>query len=202
MKARHALIAGDSGGGKTTLLREIHVRNSPSIWINHNSEDVPSGHQEPETATSVRSLPELEEAISDGYETINYRCDSQETGIQHARSVGYHRTDTLQVIVDEAQNVLPTNADMDNALKQGMHEDRDAGIYYRIASQDPGDIDRGALKQCEYYVWCGEWATFHQGFFRYFNVPTEELPTEPYKFVVLDKRMDVVFRGETKEEFA
>jgi len=201
MKSHHALVAGDSGGGKTTLLRELHVVNDPSIWINHNREDVPTGHQR-DDATSVRSLPELKKAIAAGKTTINYRVDNQKTGVRHARSIGYHRTDSLQVIVDEAQNILPDNAESDNPLKQGMHEDRDEGIYYRVASQDPGDIDSGALKQCAYYVWVGEWATFHQGFFRYFNVPTEELPTEPYRYVVLNKRMGVVYRGRTKQEFS
>lgn len=195
MRAEHALICGDSGGGKTTLMREMHQTfEGVSIWINHNSERVPG--------RSVDTVTELSNAVEGGARRINFQ-GSALGAIQAARSVAYHVIDgRTQIIVDEAQNHLPDGSiDADNPLKQALHEDRSEGVRVVVATQDPSDLAYTPIKQVQYISWVGGWSVFHDGFIRYFSIPRDELPTAPYEYVVFDKRMNVQHRGKTKEKF-
>ncbi|ELZ78105.1 hypothetical protein C455_10498 [Haloferax larsenii JCM 13917] len=107
-----------------------------------------------------------------------------------------------QVVFDEAHNVLPDGeVESDNPVKKMLHEDRDKALKVVIATQDPSDLEYTPIKQCKYWVWVGEWAVFHDGFLRYFSIPRDDLPTEPYQYVVFDKRMNVLHRAETQEVY-
>jgi hypothetical protein len=109
-----------------------------------------------------------------------------------------------QVVADEAQDGMLADGDVeaDTPIKRMLHEDRDEALKIQVATQDPQDLEHTPLKQCKYWVWVGEWSTFHRGFLNHFNLPREELPTEPYQVVVFDRRMNVLHRTETKEACA
>jgi hypothetical protein len=135
-------------------------------------------------------------------------CDDPLDAAASGRSVAhdYHRQTgyPTQVIADGAQDGMLPDGDVeaDNPLKRMLHEDRDKALKVQVATQDPQDLEYTPLKQCRYWVWVGEWSTFHRGFINYFDLPKSELPTEPYQVVVFDKRMNVLHRTETKEEYA
>jgi hypothetical protein len=122
-------------------------------------------------------------------------CDDPLDAAASARSVAhdYHRQTgyPTQVIADEAQDGMLPDGDVeaDNPVKRMLHEDRDKALKVQVATQDPQDLEYTPLKQCRYWVWVGEWSTFHRGFINYFDLPKSELPTEPYQVVVFDKRM-------------
>lgn len=196
MTAEHALVCGDSGGGKTTLMREMHQTfEGVSIWINHNGERVPG--------RSVNTVTELSNAIQSGTRRIELTTTDALKAVTAARSVAYYVVDgRSQIIVDEAQNHLPDGSvDADNPLKQALHEDRSEGVRVVVATQDPSDLAYTPIKQVQYISWVGGWSVFHDGFIRYFSIPRDELPTAPYEYVVFDKRMNVQHRGKTKEQF-
>lgn len=198
MNAEHTLVCGDSGGGKTTLMREMHQTfDGVSIWINHNSERVPG--------RSVSTINDLKDAVRSGDSRINFEVPGGAalTAVEAARSVAYHTIDgRMQLIVDEGHNLLPDgDVDKDNPLKQALHEDRSERVRVVVATQDPSDLAYTPIKQVQYITWCGGWSVFHDGFIRYFSIPRDDLPTAPYEYVVFDKRMQVVTRSETKEQY-
>jgi len=197
MRAEHTLICGDSGGGKTTLMREMAATfGGVSIWINHTDERLPR-------AERVDNFDQLRAAIGHGHRHIDYRTADPLEAVEHARSMAYHVIDgKTQIVVDEAHNLLPdAGVDADNPLKQSLHEDRDAGVRVVVATQDPSDLAYTPIKQCSFITWCGEWSVFHDGFIRYFSIPRDELPVAPFEYVVFNKRMGVEYRGETKSEY-
>lgn len=205
MQAYHTLVAGDSGGGKTTYLREAHATYPGlSIWIDHHGVDGIGGRSL-DDAETVRS--EREARRSDATR-LRWRCDDPLDAARGARAVAHDYHDETgfptQVIADEAQDGMLPDGDVeaDNPIKRMLHEDRDKGLKVQVATQDPQDLEYTPLKQCKYWVWVGEWSTFHRGFINYFDLPQSELPTEPYQVVVFDKRMNVLHRTETKEEYA
>jgi hypothetical protein len=120
---------------------------------------------------------------------------AREFGRDYWEQTGY----PFQVIVDEAQDeALPDGSTTpDTPVKRGLHQDRDHGGKWVVASQDPSDLHYTPLKQCQWYCWVGPWATFHEGFIRYFNIDKSTLPTADYQYVVLDKQMSPVYQGET-----
>lgn len=205
MQAYHTLVAGDSGGGKTTYLREAHATYPGlSIWIDHHGVDGIGGRSL-DDAETVRS--EREARQSDATR-LRWRCDDPLDAARGARAVAHDYHDSTgyptQVIADEAQDGMLADGDVeaDNPIKRMLHEDRDKALKVQVATQDPQDLEYTPLKQCKYWVWVGEWSTFHRGFINYFDLPKSELPTEPYQVVVFDKRMNVLHRTETKEEYA
>ncbi|GAB3315209.1 hypothetical protein [Haloplanus salinarum] len=205
MQAYHTLVAGDSGGGKTTYLREAHATYPGlSIWIDHHGVDGIGGRSL-DDAETVRS--EREARQSDATR-LRWRCDDPLDAARGARAVAhdYHESTGFptQVIADEAQDGMLADGDVeaDNPIKRMLHEDRDKALKVQVATQDPQDLEYTPLKQCKYWVWVGEWSTFHRGFINYFDLPQSELPTEPYQVVVFDKRMNVLHRTETKEVYA
>ncbi|WP_042666108.1 ATP-binding protein [Haloferax sp. ATB1] len=204
MQAYHTVVTGDSGGGKTTLLREMQAEfPGLSIWVNFTNTDGITGRDLDDAAT-VRSVGE---ARASDATRLNWVTDSPLETARQARTVAheYHEATGFptQVIFDEAQNVLPDGeVDSDNPVKRMLHEDRDKALKVVIATQDPSDLDYTPIKQCKFWVWVGEWAVFHDGFLRYFSIPRDDLPTEPYQYVVFDKRMNVLHRAETQEAYA
>jgi len=206
MRAYHTLVFGNSGSGKTTYLREMHdtfpdeTSGGISIWINHNKESVPDGRGF-DSATTVSDYQSLVDAVEAGYKRINYHVP-QETGITHVRSIAYHVTrQPVQAIVDESQNVLPDGQE-DSELAVGLHEDRDEGVKWVLATQDPSDLDYPPVKQCAYYVAVGEPSAFMEGFLRYFSINREDLPDSRFSYVVMDRTMNVIAEGKTQSRYA
>jgi len=203
MQAYHTLVAGDSGGGKTTLMRQMHAEyNGLSIWINHTGADGLSGRHL-DSAATVRSASEARQSSA---ARLNWVTSEPVEPAREARQVAHEYHDAtgypVQVVVDEAHEVLPDGkVDVDNPVKRMLHEDRDRALKVVIATQDPSDFDYTPIKQCKYWVWVGEWSVFHDGFLRYFSIPRDELPTAPYEYVVFDKRMEVLHRGKTEERY-
>jgi hypothetical protein len=201
MQAYHTLVAGDSGGGKTTYLREAHdTYPGLSIWIDHHGVDGIGGRSLDDAAT-VRS--EREARQSDATR-LRWRCDDPLDAARGARAVAHDYHDSTgyptQIIADEAQDGMLADGEVeaDNPVKRMLHEDRDRALKVVIATQDPSDFDYTPIKQCKYWTWVREWSVFHDGFLRHFSIPRDELPTAPYEYVVFDKRMNVLYRGEER----
>lgn len=198
MRAHHTGVFGDSGGGKTTFMREMHTKfTGLSIWVNHNGESNISGKR----CRGKKAMLSADDA------RLNLICDDVNDGTRMAREVGqeYHKRTGYgyQVIVDEAQeSALPDGSSSpDTPLKRMLHQDRSDGGKAVVATQDPTDLHYTPLKQVVNWVWVGEWSPFHEGFLRYFSIPTDELPNENYRYVVFDKQMNFSYRGETKSKF-
>lgn len=208
MRAFHTAVVGDSGEGKTTLLREIHDNfDGYSVWIDHDGVEGIDGRQGEGyvTVDSVRGLKAAQGT------RIRFRCDGPKEAVanvrEHLRGV-YERTGyPVQVIVDEAQNAMPEGEDHDsgNQLAAMLHEDRDKGVKVVVGSQDPQDLARGPVKQCRYMVWVGVPHPNHKGFARYYNLLSLDMPEERFKYVVWEKgpnfEYQEAYRGETKASF-
>jgi DNA helicase HerA-like ATPase len=207
MKAYHTLVTGDSGGGKSTLLAEMADRFEGLTIILDPGDDGDSkftGHG-PLDARTVHSAREARRVDA---RVIHWRVAESQSAVDSAaseareiakayrREAGY----PAQIIVDEAQ--VSGLTDNEGPVKEGLHGDRDMGIKWVVATQDPSDLDYTPLKQVQYIVWCGEWAAFHDGFIRYFSISRENLPEQQYQYVVLNKRMEVLYRGETDATYA
>lgn len=203
MKAFGTLVTGDAGGGKTTALREMFDKFAGlSVWIDHTGAGGISG-QHIDGAATVRSAREARQSTATRLRWVT------ENPIETAREVRqlvreYHEKTGYpsQVIIDEAHNLLPSgDVEADNPVKKMLHEDRDHGVKVVLATQDPSDLEYTPLKQCKYWVWVGEWSVFHKSFLNHWSIPKDELPEGPYRYVVFNKRMEVVYRGETKAEY-
>ncbi|MCD2199092.1 hypothetical protein LPA44_04155 [Halobacterium sp. KA-4] len=223
MNAKHILLGGSSGGGKTTRAREmVDKHDGVAVWVNHNDEDAPGD--------TVRSLAEMEDAVQSCSSLaevrnlrLNYVCQDAQSGAEtartFARSVGQHfdaEVCTL-VLVDEAHNALP-DSKAESSVKNGnpvakmLHEDRDLNVKCVLATQDPQDLYYPPTKQCVFIVWCGPVRTFHKGFVNYYNLNEMEaaddvedasLPTDNYEVVVIDPTLPprVVHRTETNPQY-
>lgn len=220
MKAKHALVVGDSGAGKTTYLRELFARHDGvAIWINHNGVSGIDGrsHDHAQTVTSRR---QMDSAVSNCPTTnhvrnlrLNYRCtdavDGAEVARAFAQDVGQHFSQDVEtlVILDEAQAALPDNQDSSagagNPVAGMLHEDRNQAVKCVLATQDPQDVYYPPIKQCRHIVWVGQPSTFHRGFLRYYNLRDVGLPSEPYHYAVIRpvEPPEVVARGQTDPQF-
>lgn len=194
VNAEHELVAGPSGGGKTTLLREKHARwDGPSVFLT--------------TKKGERS------ALSDPPRRVRKPSAHYPGDIQQARDWAREHDETVLVIVDEAQNA-PSFTDGQGPVKDGLHEDRSAGVKWVVATQNPQDLNTrengyGPIQQCQYWVWAGPLKTWHEGFFQSNGMADmiSLMPSANYEYVVLDPtaslapRERVVHRGETDSRF-
>jgi len=194
--AEHVMVAGPSGGGKTTYLREMHARHGgPSVFLTPKKNERKASSNPPKR---VRKS------------SCSYPGDIEKT-----REWAIQRDELVQVIIDEAQNA-PTFAEgADGPVRKMLHEDRSKGVKCVIASQNPqdfhqgGDYKYGAVQQCEYWTFVGKAKTWHVPFFRANGMAgfEEHLPAQNYEYVVIDPAANlssnkrIVHRGETKEQY-
>jgi hypothetical protein len=194
MKAEHVLVAGPSGGGKTTYLRELHARHDgPSIFLTSKSGERKAHDRPPKRVRkSSAAYPE---------------------DIEQSRQWGRERSETVQIIVDECQNA-PTFTSGKGPLKEGLHEDRSSGVKWVVATQSPGDLRTSQngyapVQQAKHWVWVGPLKTWHTGFMNANGMSDMKplLPSENFAYAVLDPTQSlspkerIVHRGETNAEF-
>jgi len=163
-QAVHALVAGSSGGGKTTLLREMHDRfTGASIFITSKPDEPVLQNQAPASIVKTGA---------------DYDAD-----IERARLWALDRREKVQIIVDEVQ--FSGLADGEGPIAAGLHEDRDRAIKWVLATQSPQDLRGGytSLQQVQSIYWVGPARTFHEGFLRYYKLQDLEFPQERFKYI-------------------
>lgn len=192
MQAYHTLVAGPSGGGKTTRLRQMHAEyKGCSIFLTPKSNERKAQHDPP---ARIRNS------------SAHYPAD-----VEKARQWAAGRDETVQIIVDEAQN-CPSFRDADGAdgpVRDGLHEDRDKGIKWVLATQNPQDLrtnanNYGPIQQCRWFVWVGESRTWHSGFRDWLQLDPEQLPDEDYEVAVIEPSDPprVIHRTRTEKVYA
>jgi hypothetical protein len=195
VEAEHIAVAGPSGGGKTTYLRELHARhNGHSVFLTTKSNERKAMHNPPKRLVqSSASYPE---------------------DILTARSWSHGRSGTTQIIVDESQNA-PTFHGDDGPLRNILHEDRSRGVKAVVATQNPqdwhsGEWNYGPVQQAKRWVWVGPVKDWHRGFFSAngMNDVIPKLPTSDFEYVILNPTASlspeekIVYRGETDPQFS
>jgi len=189
INAEHVIVAGPSGGGKTTYLREMHANHDgPSIFMTTKKGERKAHHDPPaRVRKSSASYPE---------------------DITKARQWSKRKDGTCQVIVDEVQNA-PTFMDgEDGPVRSMLHEDRSDRVKAVIATQNPQDLhtrqyNYGPLQQARYVVWVGPSKTWHRGFREWLNLEPEQLPQENYRYHTIDPSdpPKVIYTGTTDKKY-
>jgi energy-coupling factor transporter ATP-binding protein EcfA2 len=201
--AEHVLVAGPSGGGKTTYLREMHaVHEGASAFLTPKTNE--------RKAFDNTEYEQLSEGV---YRRARVSSASYPRDIERTRKYAKQRSDSVQVIVDEAQQA-PSFIDGRGPVKNGLHEDRSAGVKWVIATQSPSDLRTnrngyGPIQQCKFWVWCGPLKTWHEGFFQSNGMSDmiDHMPENNYEYVVIDPTASlsaqerIVSRGKTNPKF-
>lgn len=211
-RAQHAFIWGDSGSGKTTLLREIHDKCAgPSIIVDHGFDGSDAskldGFKGFIAAGEKRCRSIVGEYSSWQDVRIVYRSEAQEPKTAVARAMRFARDLPVgcQIIIDELDEVMPNDDSTakENAAKWGYRKGRGAGVKVVGATQSPVGLDQDALRSTRWWCCVGQPSGFHEQFLnRHQWIPREELPDRDFRFVVWNKQGAVVYRGETKPEYA
>jgi len=192
--ANHLAVAGPSGGGKTTFLSETHSRfDGYSIFL---------------TTKPRETKPEKNGPARQRKSSCSYPED-----IRRARKWALQQDAPVQIVVDESQNA-PSFQSGEGPLSDGIREDREAGVRWSVATQNPqawnNDQDGyGLVQQCNFWVFCGPAKDWHVGFFRANNMSGLEdyLPTENHQYVVinpvaaLSSKEKIVDTGRTSKQY-
>jgi len=206
MRAYHSLVHGPSGYGKTTLLREIaHNTPAPVVWVNHTDErDVPG-----QRASGRQAMQSAGERYSQWSDVrINITLDDPFQGLKLARSYAADLWDTVHVpcriIVDEAHTVLPdgANGDRDNPANWILAQGRGKGMILTLCSQNPHNMDKTEMLNLRYWCPVGPPGSVQRGFVDYYGYPRKVHELREHEYLVLNKQMETMYEGHTKERFA
>lgn len=202
MKALHDLIAGPSGGGKTTYARKrFYYHDGPAIWVNHSDEDRLPGTV-CKTETEIKNQIEKQ---GDAARIVYPWNGDPEHGPDIPIRVGVSYSGTVAIFIDEGSAVMPEGADRtENSTAWAFHEARDKGVAIKLITQDPTELSYPPIKNIRYMVWAGPVKTWHRGFRNYYSLPADMFPKENHHYHVIEPTdpPEVVYRGETDPDFA
>lgn len=201
-------IYGDTGGGKTTIARQLHTCwDGISIFFNQDEEE--------EFGYVVRSLAELQQAIEYGQERIDYRIprtksrgvEEHEELVEYLMNVGdkLRKSDSrqqIQFLTDEAHEISEQGSKQDSLIlitKRG----RKRQIKPVSLTQEIQALSNRALNQHQYHVWMSQPGRLSRSHLKSVGFPVEELEAAAdYDATLLGKNMEVQGRYRAKERFA
>lgn len=216
--AEHKVVFGNSGGGKTTYMREEHATHDGiSIWVNHTieKEDIPGV-----TCNSLTDMVTLVRACDSLSQVRNLRIDyrpskrgtmATEEPKEFGRLVSkeFNNKVETQIVGDECQHLLPddekrSSVNNGNPSAWIMHQGRSLRIKGVFGTQDPTETYYPPLKQTDRIVWCGKAKIFEKGFFNVFKIDPSLLPDKNLHYVVIDPTIpiQIVDEGTTKAKYA
>lgn len=176
VEANHLMVGGPSGGGKTTYLRQQHAQPKTDISI---------------FLTTKRN--ERKAKSNPPWRIRKSSCNYPEDIIE-SRQWALKRSETVQIIVDEAQNA-PSFLEGEGPTADGLHEDRSSGVTWVVATQNPQDLHTskrkyGPVQQCKYWIWVGPLKDWHRGFFQGngMNDLIPHMPSENYEYVIINPK--------------
>ena len=215
MQAKHLLITGSSGGGKTTKMHENHLKHKGiSIWVNWE-------HPKPNVeGIKCYSMEDMVNVIKESKDLMDIKInfitnkpplEAPQDAIDLGWYIGEYFDSKIptQIIVDEAQEALPDNEkesaqSSGNPIAKGLHQGRDMNIKIVLGTQDPQDLFYTPIKQIKHLIWCGETKVFHEGFLRYFGMTDLDMPKEQYEYIVVKPSSPpkIIYRGTTDSQYA
>lgn len=189
VEAEHVLVAGPSGGGKTTYLREMHAKaDGASIFMTTKSNE--------------------RKAVHDPPRRISRSSCAYPGDIAKARQWAKQFDGQVQVIVDEVDDAPTFTEGANGPTRKMLHDDREDRVKAVIATQNPQDLhtsqwNYGPLQQCEYFVWVGPSRSWHRGFREWLNLDREQLPQNDFEYVVIEPSDPprVIAEGRTKARY-
>lgn len=208
MKSYHTLIVGPSDGGKTTLMREVAEESPcPAVWVNFERRD---GYDDTYPGVKAGSVSEAHEAVGsfDSWENvaIDLRMSGPEDTANAALDFALDVWDTagvpVTVLSDEAHNVMPDGSDESNPGRWALAEGRDKGVKFVMCTQNPQKLEYADLMNVRYWVWVGEYVSAMNGFIHHWQIDKEALPSDRFEYTVLNRSMDTLYKGTTREEYA
>lgn len=211
MQAWHTGIWGDSGGGKTTLLREMHAEfRGVSIVVNHEHE---AGFAGPRAASPDKARQVIADAARWDRARVNYwsQRDPKEQIAEVRRlchAIWAYAGVPQQIVVDEAFELVPdykadSGPGSGNPIVTALKKDRDKGTKVVLAAQDPQPLYYPAIKQLKYHVWVGTPSIHHRGFMDYMGFPRQQMmELRDYQYMVLNKQAEILEIGQTKKRYS
>jgi len=211
MKAHHAAVFGDSGEGKTAILKEFQSHCGWPVIISDHSEGDGSGKYP--ASDKLATLSGMRDRVANWDEPTDKVIVHHSSSLspkEHAANVAQIARDILDtygvpvaVIYDEAHRVLAGDWDEpgENPVAWCLHEARDLGIKCIVATQDPQDLPYGPLKQCQTLTWVGRPAGFHGPFLSHSISDAIDKDTvyeqDQYEYTVFDKRGHELYADDT-----
>lgn len=217
VQAQHFVGGGVSGSGKTTLLREAHENfEGVSVFVNHGSgvndyaDNIAgyraSGRKAMQTAVGkyerwndVRINLKVNDPVKAATLAANFARDLNDSVNTRQPS---DKVVPVQILIDEAHLAHEGRGPIDWILSEG----RDKFIKLGMVTQNPKayNDDDDQLLNAPYWLWVGEPPEVKgiKGWLQYYEFPLDQMPSEPYEYVVLDRSMNVLYEGTTKEEYA
>lgn len=210
--AEHAFVWGDSGGGKTTLLREMHAEvDGVSVFCDHafdgSDESRTDGFKGYEAAGRQRMDSVVGMYDDWGEVRIVYRSAAQSSAQALGECVDWARTvpASVQIIADELDAVMPDDdsTTATNPAKWAYRRGRSAGIKVVGATQTPQGMDYNALRSAKWWACVGAPSGLHEAFLDAHSwMPSEALPVRNYQYLVYDKQGEPRYRGETDPRYS
>lgn len=205
---RNTFVGGITRGGKTVTMNEMHAEaEALSIFWNPEEEDNIVGYMIDDIVDVISAIKQFGWNV-----TLDYRpqADSN-SGLRKEMSYIQQflfdlstktgRKYPIHLSVDECHEVSEQGKG-----SSGLHKLVKKGLKRKIkvvaGSQDPAQVSKTIIRQCDYNLWCGGFNPYYEPYFKEYRLPISQIKKQSQGDVLVLEKAEPIGQYRAHERYA
>lgn len=207
-KDRNVFVAGITRGGKTVTMNELHAEfNGLSVFWNPEEEDNVVGYMINDITDVISAIKQFGWSVTLDYRPVSRDKSDLRKEMKQVQKFLFDlanktgRKYPILLSVDECHEVAEQgkgSGGLHTLVKKGLKRQ----IKVNAGSQDPAQVSKTIVRQCDYNLWCGGFNPYYEPYFNQYKLPVDKIKGQSQGDVLVMEKAEPVGRYRAHERYA